>query len=87
MLQAEADSALSDSLQDRFYALRRMARTEFTQKELVDLWEIAQPTVSEYLRELQRLGYVFEAHRQGRQIWYALTGPARLVLGIEYPGA
>jgi DNA-binding transcriptional ArsR family regulator len=85
MLQAEADSTLSDSLQDRFYALRIVGDREFTQRELVDQWSVAQPTVSEYVRELQRLGYVDETRRQGRQIWYALTGPARLVLGLEHP--
>jgi hypothetical protein len=85
MLIAETDATLSDNLQDRFYALREVGEGEFTQRDLVDLWEIAQPTVSEYLRELQRQGYVHEARRQGRQIWYALTGHSRLVLGIEHP--
>lgn len=85
LLQAEADATLSDTLQDRFYALRHLADTEITQKSLIDVWDVTQGTVSEHLRELQRLGYVHEARRQGRQIWYSLTGPARLILGIEHP--
>lgn len=87
MLQAEADTTLSDSMQERFYALRSIGDREVTQRELVDHWSVAQPTVSEYVRELQRLGYVHETRRQGRQIWYALTGPARLVLGLDHPGS
>lgn len=85
MLQAEADAALSEVLQDRFYSLHRMGVPEFTQRDLIDLWGITQGTVSEQLKELQRLGYVQETRRQGRQIWYTLTGPARLILGIEHP--
>ncbi|HEV2147735.1 MAG TPA: winged helix-turn-helix domain-containing protein [Longimicrobiaceae bacterium] len=87
MLQAELDSTLSETLQDYFYALTPVGRTEFTQKELAELWNVTQGTVSANLRELLRLGYVREARRQGRQVWYSLTGPARLVLGIELAGS
>lgn len=85
LLQAEADAALSEPLQDRFYSLHQMDAPEFTQRDLMDLWELAQGTVSEHLKELQRLGYVQETRRQGRQIWYGLTGPARLILGLDRP--
>ena len=84
MLQAEADSTLGESLQDRFYTLREVGGGEITQKGLMDLWNVTQGPVSAYVRELQRLGYVHESRREGRQIWYALTGPARLVLGLEH---
>lgn len=87
MLQTEADYSLGENLQDRFYALRDLAGTEITQRELMDVWNVTQGTVSEHVRELQRLGYLQESRRQGRQIWYALTGPARLVLGLEHRAA
>jgi hypothetical protein len=85
MLQAEADSTLGDTLKDRFYTLRGVGGGEITQKDLMDVWDVTQGPVSAYVRELQRLGYVHETRREGRQIWYALTGPARLVLGLEFP--
>jgi predicted transcriptional regulator len=84
MLQAEADSTLGETLQDRFYALRDLGG-EITQKDLMDVWDVTQAPVSASVRELQRLGYVHETRREGRRIWYALTGPARLVLGLDHP--
>jgi DNA-binding transcriptional ArsR family regulator len=81
MLAAEAAATLSDTLLEYLYALRQLDRP-FTQKDLIGLWHLSQAAVSQNLRELQRLGYVQEQRREGRQVTYALTGPSRIFLGV-----
>jgi MarR family len=83
MLRAEADASLSETLLDYFYALREIGDREFTQKDLRALWNLSQAAVSQYVNELQRSGYVQESRRDGRQVWYGLTGSARLVLEVH----
>jgi len=82
MLAAEAAAALSGTLLEYFHKLRTLDGI-FTQKDLMDRWKLSQGAVSQNLRELQRLGYVQEERREGRQVLYRLTGPSRLVLGME----
>lgn len=82
MLRAEAEVSLSETLLDYLYGLRELGDVLFTQKDLMTLWDLAQPTVSINLKELQRLGYVEEYGREGRLVRYGLTGSARLVLGF-----
>jgi hypothetical protein len=79
MLASEAESTLSATLLDYLLALRQLDGT-FTQKELIAVWALSQGAVSQNLRELQRLGYVQEQRRQGRQVTYSLTGPSRIIL-------
>jgi DNA-binding MarR family transcriptional regulator len=83
MLQTEAEAALSETLLNYLYLLRELGGALFTQKDLVALWDVAQPTVSTHLKELQRLGYVEEYGREGRAMLYGLTGSARLVLELH----
>jgi DNA-binding transcriptional ArsR family regulator len=80
LLSAETEASLSPKLLDYFYSLAKMEEP-FTQAGVAVLWGLTQGSVSQWLRELQRHGYVKEASRQGRQILYELTGPARIVLG------
>lgn len=81
LLRREAEASLGDTLLDYLYDLRILGDALFTQKDLMSLWDVAQATVSTNLREFQRLGYVEEYGREGRLVWYGLTGSARLVLG------
>jgi DNA-binding transcriptional ArsR family regulator len=81
MLAAEAEASLSDTLLDYLYALRQLDGA-FTQKELIGLWDLSQGAVSQNVKELQRLGYVQEQRREGRQVTYSLTGPSRIILGV-----
>jgi DNA-binding transcriptional ArsR family regulator len=83
MLQTEAEAALSETLLNYLHLLRELGGALFTQKDLVALWDVAQPTVSTHLKELQRLGYVEEYGREGRAMSYGLTGSARLVLELH----
>jgi hypothetical protein len=58
------------------------AAAEQTQKSLIDLWQITQPSVSQALGWLMRRGYVTELPRNGeRTKRYALTGVSRLIFG------
>ncbi len=81
MLAAEAEATLSDTLLEYLFALRNVNGT-FTQRELIALWGLSQGTVSQNVKELQRLGYVQEQRREGRQVTYSLTGPSRIILGL-----
>jgi uncharacterized membrane protein len=79
LLAAESEATLSDTLIDYVDALRHTADT-FTQKDLMKLWGLSQPAVSQNLRELQRLGYVQELRRLGRKQVYSLAGVTRIIL-------
>lgn len=70
--------------QTRVEQLRRWGNTHpdaaLTQKELAELWEVVQPTVSRALQYLGENGYVVALPRQGREEGrYVLSGSARLV--------
>ena len=81
LFDAEAHAALGETLLDYLYRLGDLGAEEFTQADLMELWSLTQGAVSIYVRELQQRGYVRETRRQGRKIWYTLTGTARLLLG------
>jgi len=83
LLDAEAHASLGETLLDYLCRLSALDQPEFTQSDLVRHWELTQGTVSQNLRELQSRGYVREVRREGRKIWYALSGTARLLLGLE----
>ena len=52
-----------------------------TQAQLVEVWQIKQPSVSQTLQQLIEAGAVEALPRRGREpIQYLMTGPARLVL-------
>jgi len=55
-----------------------------TQKDLMELWDLKQGTVSTALNHLIAAGYVLPHSRQGNQpIQYSLAGKSRLIGGIE----
>jgi DNA-binding transcriptional ArsR family regulator len=81
VFEAEAHGNLSETLLEYLYRLGELAEGLFTQQQLVELWGIEQPTVSGHLRQLQAHGYVQEERREGKRIWYSLTGPTRILLG------
>lgn len=54
---------------------------EITQQELQQLWGIGKSAVSNNAAELQEAGYLREARRDGRMVFYELSGTAQLVLG------
>ena len=52
-----------------------------TQTQLVDLWQVKQPSVSQTLQQLIEAGAVEALPRRGREaIQYLMTGTARLAL-------
>ena len=52
-----------------------------TQAQLVDLWQVKQPSVSQTLQQLIEAGAVEALPRRGREaIQYLMTGKARLAL-------
>ncbi len=92
---AELRDALRGRYRDALYTLGEEARVEqllawgegnpyaeHTQKTLVDLWDITQPSVSQALAWLVRRGYVTVLPRNGaRKTLYALSGVSRLIFG------
>jgi Mn-dependent DtxR family transcriptional regulator len=52
-----------------------------TQAQLVEVWQIKQPSVSQTLQQLIEAGAVEALPRRGREpIQYLMTGTARLAL-------
>lgn len=55
-----------------------------TQRELAEMWNLSQGTVSVALATLVDAGYVIARPRQGNSpIQYALSGKSRIVAGLE----
>ena len=55
-----------------------------TQKDLMDMWELSQGTVSVVLTNMVEAGYVITRPRQGKSaIQYALSGKSRIIAGLE----
>jgi DNA-binding MarR family transcriptional regulator len=81
LMRAEADAVMSETQAGCFYALGEVDEEEFSQNDLKQAWRLSQATVSDRVKEFQRLGYVRERRRAGRQVWYGLTGSGRLALG------
>ena len=55
--------------------------TAQTQAQLVELWQVKQPSVSQTLQQLIEAGAVEALPRRGREaIQYLMTGTARLAL-------
>lgn len=52
-----------------------------TQEQLVKVWGLTQPGVSQALRDLVQAGYVSAQPRRGEATTYALTGLSRIIFG------
>ncbi|MFO7628569.1 MAG: ATP-binding protein [Prochlorococcaceae cyanobacterium] len=80
--QAELREQLGDTAWERLlgWAKEDSASTQ-TQAQLVDLWQVKQPSVSQTLQQLIEAGAVEALPRRGREaIQYLMTGTARLAL-------
>jgi len=80
--QAELQEQLGDTAWERLlgWAKEDSASTQ-TQAQLVDLWQVKQPSVSQTLQQLIEAGAVEALPRRGREaIQYLMTGTARLAL-------
>ena len=69
----------SAPLIEQFVKLRALSAETFTQDELIKIWGVTRPRVSQVLTRLRALGYVREAAREGRRVRYELTGSARII--------
>jgi hypothetical protein len=79
---AGAQEQLGETAWDRLLAWAHVdAASVQTQAELVELWQVRQPTVSQTLQPLMEAGAVEALPRRGREaIRYLMTGTARLAL-------
>jgi hypothetical protein len=80
--QTELQEQLGETAWDRLLAWAQVdAASVQTQAELVELWQVRQPTVSQTLQPLMEAGAVEALPRRGREaIRYLMTGTARLAL-------
>ena len=80
--QAELQEQLGDTAWERLLAWAQVdAAAVQTQAQLVELWQVRQPTVSQTLQQLVEAGAVEALPRRGREaIHYLMTGTARLAL-------
>lgn len=80
--QAELQDQLGESAWERLVAWAQVDPASVqTQAELVGLWAVKQPSVSQTLQQLIEAGAVEALPRRGREaIQYLMTGTARLAL-------
>ncbi|MBD2551310.1 ATP-binding protein [Microcystis elabens FACHB-917] len=80
--QAELQEQLGDTAWERLLAWAGVdAASIQTQAQLVELWQVKQPSVSQTLQQLIEAGAVEALPRRGREaIQYLMTGTARLAL-------
>ena len=80
--QAELQEQLGETAWERLLAWAQVdAAAVQTQAQLVELWQVRQPTVSQTLQQLVEAGAVEALPRRGREaIHYLMTGTARLAL-------
>jgi len=80
--QAELQDQLGDSAWERLLAWATVDPASIqTQAQLVELWQVKQPSVSQTLQQLIEAGAVEALPRRGRDaIQYLMTGTARLAL-------
>ena len=80
--QAELQEQLGDTAWERLLAWAQVdAAAVQTQAQLVELWQVKQPSVSQTLQQLIEAGAVEALPRRGREaIQYLMTGTARLAL-------
>ena len=80
--QAELREQLGDNAWERLLAWAQVdSATVQSQAELVELWQVKQPSVSQTLQQLIEAGAVEALPRRGREpIQYLMTGTARLAL-------
>lgn len=80
--QAELQDQLGETAWERLVAWAQVdAASMQTQAQLVALWAIKQPSVSQTLQQLIEAGAVEALPRRGREaIHYLMTGTARLAL-------
>ena len=80
--QAELQEQLGDTAWERLLAWAQVdAAAVQTQAQLVVLWQVRQPSVSQTLQQLIEAGAVEALPRRGREaIQYLMTGTARLAL-------
>lgn len=80
--QKELQEQMGETAWDRLQAWAQVdAASIQTQAELVELWQVRQPTVSQTLQSLMEAGAVEALPRRGREaIRYLMTGTARLAL-------
>ena len=73
---------LGDTAWDRLLTWAQVdSATAQTQAQLVELWQVKQPSVSQTLQQLIEAGAVEALPRRGREaIQYLMTGTARLAL-------
>ncbi len=79
--QTELQEQLGETAWDRLLTWAQVdAASVQTQAELVELWQVRQPTVSQTLQPLMEAGAVEALHRPGagRPIRHLTTGTARL---------
>lgn len=78
--QAELQEQLGDTAWERLLAWAQVdAAAVQTQAQLVELWQVRQPSVSQTLQQLIEAGAVEALPRRGREaIQYLMTGTARL---------
>ncbi|MCP9899314.1 ATP-binding protein [Cyanobium sp. Cruz CV13-4-11] len=78
--QVELQEQLGDTAWERLLAWAQVdAATAQTQAELVELWQVKQPSVSQTLQQLIEAGAVEALPRRGREaIQYLMTGISRL---------
>ena len=80
--QAELQEQLGTTAWDRLLAWAQVGTAALqTQAQLVEVWQIKQPSVSQTLQQLIEAGAVEALPRRGREpIQYLMTGTARLAL-------
>lgn len=80
--QAELREQLGDNAWERLLVWAQVdSATVQSQAELVELWQVKQPSVSQSLQQLIEAGAVEALPRRGREpIQYLMTGTARLAL-------
>jgi hypothetical protein len=80
--QAELQDQLGDTAWERLVAWAQVDPVSIqTQIQLVELWQVKQPSVSQTLQQLIEAGAVEALPRRGREaIQYLMTGTARLAL-------
>ena len=80
--QVELQEQLGDTAWERLLAWAQVdSATVQSQAELVELWQVKQPSVSQTLQQLIEAGAVEALPRRGREaIQYLMTGTARLAL-------
>lgn len=80
--QAELQDQLGDTAWGRLLAWAQVDPASMqTQTQLVTLWQVKQPSVSQTLQQLIEAGAVEALPRRGREtIQYLMTGTTRLAL-------